>query len=146
MPANKKFELWSVKLNEGNTKLFRADESVDVSALIKCPTDDTETITFRAVFSDLKSNTNTNNNQNTDKNDNKNTTSTVSNTNTNTIMNANENHSTAEPQAVSSPVASQQSQQQNTSDLVQTGIDMLPAVLSVLSASIVAIMAMKRMK
>lgn len=146
VPANKKFELWSVKLNEGNTKLFRADESVDVSALIKCPTDDTETITFRAVFSDLKSNTNTNNNQNTDKNDNKNTTNTVSNTNTNTIMNANENHSTAEPQAVSSPVASQQSQQQNTSDLVQTGIDMLPVVLSVLSASIVAIMAMKRMK
>ena len=144
VPVGKEFVFWSTKQVNGNTHLLHEGESVDVSTLVKCPTDDNETITFTAVFTAIKSDTNTN--QNTTKNDSKNDAeNTVSNTNTN--INANMNIPT-QPATVSSPVTSQQSQpqQQSANDLVQTGVDVLPEVLTVLSASAIAFVVVKRRK
>ena len=144
VPTKKEFVFWSTKTINGSHHLLHENEPVDVSTLVKCPTDDNETITFTAVFTNI----NTNNNQNTNNNSsNNNATNTISNTNTNTNTNTETKAVTNTQSAM--PQQSQQPQQQsdNSNDLVQTGIETITLVmLTVTAITVIALITRKRIK
>lgn len=136
VPTGKIFAMWSIKQLDGNTKLLHEDETIDVPVLVKCPTDDSGTITFKAVFTAVN---NPDTNQNANQAD---TPASVPDTNENVPV-----APSPEPknEQASTPVAPQPAAQQ-ASELIQTGVEILHAALAASAASIAAILIRKRTK
>lgn len=137
VPAGKIFAMWSIKQLDGNTKLLHEDETIDVPVVAKCPTDDNGTITFKAVFTAVK---------NPDTNKNANQADVPAPT-----PDTNENVPIApspEPknEPTPAPVTDPQPAAQPVADLVQTGVEILPAALAASAASIAAILIRRRTK
>lgn len=137
VPADKIFAMWSIKQLDGNTKLLHEGETIDVPVVAKCPTDDNGTITFKAVFTAVK---NPDTNQNTNQAD---VPAPTPDTNKNVpIATSTDPKNDPTP----APVTDQKPAAQPVSDIVQTGVEILPAALAASAASIAAILIRKRTK
>lgn len=137
VPTGKIFAMWSIKQLDGNTKLLHADETIDVPVVAKCPTDDNGTITFKAVFTAVK---NPDTNQNTNQAD---APAPTPDTNENIpIAPSPEPKNEQKPAPVTDPKPAAQP----VADIVQTGVEILPAVLIASAASIAAILIRRRTK
>ena len=137
IPAGKIFAMWSIKQLDGNTKLLYEDETIDVPVLAKCPTDDSGTITFKAVFTAVQ---NQDTNQNANQAD---APAPAPDTNENVpVVPSTDPKNDPTP----APVTDQKPAAQPVSDIVQTGVEILPAALAASAASIAAILIRKRTK
>ena len=137
VPAGKIFAMWSIKQLDGNTKLLHEDETIDVPIIAKCPTDDNGTITFKVVFTAVK-------NPDTNKNENQaDAPAPTPDTNENVPI-----APSPEPknEPAPAPVTDSKPAAQPISDIVQTGVEILPAALAASAASIAAILIRKRMR
>lgn len=137
VPTGKIFAMWSIKQLDGNTKLLHENETIDVPVVAKCPTNDSGTITFKAVFTAVK---NPDTNQNANQAD---TPAPTPNTNENVPI-----APSPEPknEPAPAPVTAPQPAAQKASDLIQTGVEIFPAALAASAASIAAILIRKHMK
>lgn len=137
VPTSKIFAMWSIKQLDGNTKLLHDGETIDVPVVAKCPTDDNGTITFKAVFTAVK---NPDTNQNTNQAD---VPAPTPDTNKNVPI-----ATSPEPknEPAPAPATDPKPAAQPVSDIVQTGVEILPAALAASAASIAAILIRRRTK
>lgn len=141
VPEGKMFAFWQIKHLDGNTHLMHEGEEIDVPLIAKCPTDDEGTVTFTAVFTNIKTDNTNNSNANSNKNETNNSTST--NTNNENITPAVQNTGSTNNTNVH-PTAT--SNQNTNNELVQTGINFLPVSLLAIAATSIAVITCKRRK